>query len=491
MAYSVQQEFLDRLGHLPFHGMGLSVDVYSPDLLDLCDALQKSHLAFDYLEIFQAPPSVLHHVRSQLTAPFLEYHADGLWVTQPRMTEISAFEQEVTRTAQHLTALESMWITQECASKQLGGYLFGTYLPPLFTARNISVIADNVRMVQGELDRLCQHHSDSRYGPLFLLETPPLTYFAFGDISYPEFFRAIVETCSCGLVLDIGHVWTVFRYARRQPQQQVNSFFKDFLDVFPLERVVQIHLAGLGPHPTDSPSPAEQDPEWIDAHDQPIPGFLWDLLEQILDNPRLVSLKGMALEVDTKPVELTTEEFSHFLSRCGGWASRIDHPAPPLSSNRLAHPHTFDARTQYQPANHLQLAKDYEQYVQAVLTPQTPPLPVLGDPWLNTNHQLPHYREAYLPYEILYWGGDLREMFPHTLGQWQTGAYPLQAFVDFWFHKPQTLTVPYDFFLLKIERFVQFTKEHMPSAQKTVEQEARQLREAYLMATEREQSAAS
>ena len=44
--------FEARAARIPVHGIGLSVDVFSPDLLDLHRALAHAGVAPDYLEIF-------------------------------------------------------------------------------------------------------------------------------------------------------------------------------------------------------------------------------------------------------------------------------------------------------------------------------------------------------------------------------------------------------------------------------------------------------
>jgi hypothetical protein len=81
---------------------------------------------------------------------------------------------------------------------------------------------------------------------------PPLTYFACGSVSIPAFFQHIADRASCGLVLDIGHLWTVYRYTGAWRRRSVEQFLAEFLDDFPLERVIEIHVAGLAPHPAEA-----------------------------------------------------------------------------------------------------------------------------------------------------------------------------------------------------------------------------------------------
>ena len=67
----------------PAHGLGLSVDVYSPDLMHLVQSLRDTQLEPGYLEVFKATTSALQWVRQQLPDIKLPYHGKGLWTTQP------------------------------------------------------------------------------------------------------------------------------------------------------------------------------------------------------------------------------------------------------------------------------------------------------------------------------------------------------------------------------------------------------------------------
>ena len=91
---TVNQEFFRRVSRIPHHGLGLSVDVYQPDLFELLDALERQSLPYGYLEIFKAARPALASVRRRLPDKLLAYHAEGLWVTQPFVETAYHFEQE-------------------------------------------------------------------------------------------------------------------------------------------------------------------------------------------------------------------------------------------------------------------------------------------------------------------------------------------------------------------------------------------------------------
>ena len=484
---NVHQDFQQRASRIPFHGLGLSVDVYSPDLFELIDRLEQRGLSFDYLEVFKATQLAMKEVRSRLPEVLLEYHADGLWVTQPDWRNAYPVEEELGSTANHLRDLNSHWLNQECASKQIGGYSFGTYLPPLFTGSSAQVTGENTKAIQIRLDDLLE--GSLEHSPLFLLETPPLTYFAFGDLSYAKFFQILTDTCSCGVVLDIGHIWTVYRYSKGWHRVSLDSFLEAFLQDFPLERVVQIHLAGLGTHPAVNSvesvrmADAPDWPDWIDSHDDPIPELLFEILDRVLRSSRLVNVKGVALEVDTKPIELILEEYADFRNRLNGWEGRD----PPISlidnlenhdghdeMGSIALPDTYSIQ---------KLAGLYTRYVGVVTGRELPEGTVFGGLSENEDRNVRRYVQEYLPHEILLWGGDLREMFPQTIQGLEEQGIDLSSFVKYWYACPRAVQEPYDYFLLKIQHFVGFVQANLPHVSELAYQEAAALRRGYAMAS--------
>ena len=309
-----QQNFQCRLRAIPPQGIGLSVDVYSPDLFELVKELRKRGLQPGYLEIFKATTIALTMVRRAVPDIPLAYHGEGLWLTQPDVQESAFFQQDVNEMVTQLNSIQSLWLNHECAMKQMAGYSFGTYIPPLYTSLSAEVVAENIATVQQAMDR--QGGRTDGTSPLFLLEMPPLTYFSAGTISIPQFFRFVTALVPCGLVLDIGHLWTIYRYTAACRGISLERFVREFLDEFPLERVVEIHVAGLACHESvNEPEGSEGLPEWIDAHAAPIPSILFTMLEQVLVHPNLVSLRGVALEVDTKLIEMIVEEYAETVRR--------------------------------------------------------------------------------------------------------------------------------------------------------------------------------
>jgi uncharacterized protein len=483
----IETAFVRRVGNVPQHGLGLSVDVYSPDLADLREALEQRHLSPGYLEIFRAASTALEAVRRQTPDGVLTYHGEGLWLTQPGAKEDALFKEEVLQVAGHLALLQSAWMNHECATKHMAGYTFGTYLPPLYTKSSAEIVADNACYVQDLLD---QHSRLVKGGsPLVLLELPPLTYFVAGTLSIPTFFRLVTEQSPCGLVLDIGHLWTIYRYAGAWRTRTLREFVDEFLDEFPVDRVVEIHVAGLANHESSLAAGSKQKPReagalplWTDAHGASIPSVLFELLDQVLSHPKLTNLRGLALEVDTKPVALIVEEFERFSQRYA--------PVFPLcAENTVARDAAWvkekpESKAAPSRATLAAVGEAYECYAQ-VLSGQAEPKgglewsisPACGD-------ELEIYRTVYLPYEILHWGGDVEAMFPETCRRLAERGMALEGFVSFWFRQPRPLSRSYDFFLLKIERFLEFIHDGAAEFDEIAGREADELRQAYDVANE-------
>src|SRR5436190_13736260 len=102
-----QAEFLRRLQKVRTHGLGLSVDVYTPDLSVLLQRLRQRQVMPSYLEIFRATRMALAAVRQEAGDSLLTYHGEGLWLTQPEAGPDPLLRREVCEVAEHLQILQS------------------------------------------------------------------------------------------------------------------------------------------------------------------------------------------------------------------------------------------------------------------------------------------------------------------------------------------------------------------------------------------------
>ena len=105
----------------------------------------------------------------------------------------------------------------------------------------------------------------ARVGRPFLLENP--SYYARmpgGTLDEAQFLRHVAEEADCGLLLDVNNVFVNAKNHGYSPRA--------FIDALPLERVVQVHLAGH-----------EVRPEVIiDTHGAPVCDEVWALFDYLL-----------------------------------------------------------------------------------------------------------------------------------------------------------------------------------------------------------------
>ena len=135
---------------------------------------------------------------------------------------------------------------------------FNDLLPLPYTEATLVRVADHIDHVQETIGR-----------PI-LLENPS-TYIAFSESTMFEtdFLRALVRRSGCGLLLDVNNV---FVSATNQGFSAV-----DYLAVFPLSHVGEIHLAGHAEQTDD-----ESDPLLIDSHDRKVGDLVWALFESVV-----------------------------------------------------------------------------------------------------------------------------------------------------------------------------------------------------------------
>ena len=159
---SVNQEFQRRAEEIQQQGFGLSVDVYSPNLFELMSRFERGPTRPAYLEIFRAAGTALETVTRRVTGVSFAYHGEGLWITQPDFARAPHVRDELDDVISQLHILASPWLNHECATKQMAGYSFGTYLPPLYTAESAKVVADNIEIVQAKMDERRSHRPELR-----------------------------------------------------------------------------------------------------------------------------------------------------------------------------------------------------------------------------------------------------------------------------------------------------------------------------------------
>jgi hypothetical protein len=89
---------------------------------------------------------------------------------------------------------------------------------------------------------------------------------------------------------------------------------------------------------------------------------------------------------------------------------------------------------------------------------------------------LARYTTRYLPRELVTWGGDLKELFPRAWRELEARGLTGGDFVRSWFREPRPVTEAYDYFYVKLERWVAFVGEVAPDLLEETAREAVVLR---------------
>lgn len=142
----------------------------------------------------------------------------------------------------------------------------GFLLPPLQTTAGVSTAVQAIRKIANSL-------------PIpFAVETG-VSYLQprSGELSDGQFVAAVANEAACGILLDLHNLWTNERNGR----QSVQAFLSDI----PLDRVIEIHLAGG----------CEYDGYWLDAHSGRVPEPVMQLAADVI--PRLPNLRAVIFEV--------------------------------------------------------------------------------------------------------------------------------------------------------------------------------------------------
>lgn len=181
-----------------------------------------------------------------------------------------------------LKRLGARWYSDHLCLTHAAGAEIHDLLPLPFTAEAVKRVAQRVREVRDLLDLPIAVENISAYARM-----------PGGELDEPEFVRAVLEEADCLLLLDVNNVYV----------NSVNFGFdpKAYIEALPLERVVEIHVAG---HKEERPGLL------VDTHGAPIIDPVYELLEWTL--PRLPRSVPVLLERDNNipPLPELEEELS-------------------------------------------------------------------------------------------------------------------------------------------------------------------------------------
>jgi uncharacterized protein (UPF0276 family) len=147
-------------------------------------------------------------------------------------------------------------------------------MPPVLCTESADELAENVRRMR------------EATGYEVLPENPPAHVY-LGDLHLLDYFARVAEQGDCGLLLDVAHLAIYQRATGRAPT--------DGLDGFPLERVVEIHVAGGSEF-------AHEGRTFVDDDHSPAPlADTWRILEAV--RPRASNLRALVFECERNRVD--------------------------------------------------------------------------------------------------------------------------------------------------------------------------------------------
>jgi uncharacterized protein (UPF0276 family) len=157
----------------------------------------------------------------------------------------------------------------------------GLLLPPVLTRESAARTAESVALLQ------------ERTGLPVFPENPPSLYY-LGDVHVLDYFAEVSEVAGCGILLDVAHL-AIFQRARGFEPCVA-------LDGFPLDRIVEMHVAGGGEAVTPDGYRYIDDDHRAEVHPD-----TWEIVDFVL--PRAKRLKALIYECEHNDPALTIETF--------------------------------------------------------------------------------------------------------------------------------------------------------------------------------------
>jgi uncharacterized protein len=144
------------------------------------------------------------------------------------------------------------WLSDHLCWGRLPGAHFHDLLPLPYTQAMIDYVAQRARVVQDFLEIP------------FALENLS-SYLAYTNDTMPEweFYRSIIEKADIFMMLDVNNIYVSSRNHHFDPF--------DYIRALPIDRVIQIHLAGHTDHGDYV----------LDTHDHPVCDAVWELYAKV------------------------------------------------------------------------------------------------------------------------------------------------------------------------------------------------------------------
>ncbi len=185
-------------------------------------------------------------------------------------------------TSKHIETVESPWFAQDvayCFWEEGPGYStsLGYFIPPPFNQASLQLAVERVKEVQAKVSV-----------PV-AVEPPPVTFIT-GSMHLFSFFGSLAKQTDCAILLDMGHLVSYEMASGRSVLEAI--------DELPVERVVEVHIAGgrLKQGQKENNKESKDGPIYVDAHECAIVDQTWQMFESML--PRLPNVKAVCYECE-------------------------------------------------------------------------------------------------------------------------------------------------------------------------------------------------
>lgn len=260
-----------------FVGVGVGIDVHNdqPDWRRLLR--ERDRIPFDFFEVYtRGDVAGAHAVKKAAGALPLLYHDDDLDPIVPGAPSAGA----LAAACENLAAVGAPWCVSELATRRLGARYLDFFQPILLTEEAARVAAENLQRI------------DAALPGRIVAENPPYQL-PVGPLHVLEVMARAIDLAGIACVLDLGHLYS-FQLCKGLPPLTG-------LDGFPLERIVELHVAG-----------AELDDRWGPALYRDAHGAA-DIAPEVLDMlgevaPRCPNLRVVTIEVEEATVERVRQQ---------------------------------------------------------------------------------------------------------------------------------------------------------------------------------------
>ncbi len=287
--------FEERVQTLPMLGLGISTEFGARHTgLDILE-LQRRHPEFvQFLEIGA-------DLDRGVDADARSWVANGGAVTY-HFLDVNLEEREdldaawVEDTSALARELNAAWLCGDAGLWHIGprdrGH--GVLMPPILCEDSAKEMGTNVRALRGAS------------GFEVLPENPPAHAF-LGPLHLLDYYARVVDDADSGMLLDVAHLAVYQRVLGHAPLTG--------LDGFPLERVVEVHVAGGTLFEWEGRTFVEDD------HGTSVLPETWEILESVLG--RLPNLKALVFEGERNTIEEVVPVFGRLRELWGGVEGRL------------------------------------------------------------------------------------------------------------------------------------------------------------------------